>query len=400
MKGMKIDAKKILTIGSREVLSNVKRKQFLIATIIGPLIIIGLSIVGSIMMFDIKEIKVGYIDNFGLDIPNKTIENNLGKNTTLYFIKYDSVEKGKEDILNKNIDALIVIPKDYLETGKVIIYSTTKSPNPIITDTLSKLLIKKLLEGKVDNKTYNRVINPLNIEVYSVSKKGFEKETFLSQLLPIGFAFLLYMAISSLSGILVSSIVEEKQNRIMELLLCYASAENLMFGKILGISVVGLIQIGIWVLFALPIIVIYAVKVSLSIAIFALIYFVLGYLFYSSLLCGLSSLFSHPKDASQLISPIIIIQLLPIMFMNTIMVNPNHYMAKILSYIPFTAPYAVVLRESVTQLPLSEILLSTTIMVVSIIVSFILSIKLFKIGVLLYEENLTLKRAIKIIFKK
>lgn len=164
-----------------------------------------------------------------------------------------------------------------------------------------------------------------------------------------------------------------------------------MFGKILGISAVGLLQIGIWVLFALPIIITYAVKVSLYLAIFALIYFVLGYLFYSSLLCGLSSLFSHPKDASQLISPIIIIQIIPIMFMNTIMVNPNHYMAKILSYVPFTAPYAVVLRASVTQLPLIEIVLSTAIMIVSIVISFILSIKLFKIGVLLYEENLTLK---------
>lgn len=240
----------------------------------------------------------------------------------------------------------------------------------------------------------------MNLEIYSVSKKGFEKETFLSQLLPIGFVFLLYMAISSLSGIIVSSIIEEKQNRIMELLLCYSSAENLMFGKILGISAVGLLQIGIWVLFALPIIITYAVKVSLYLAIFALIYFVLGYLFYSSLLCGLSSLFSHPKDASQLISPIIIIQIIPIMFMNTIMVNPNHYMAKILSYVPFTAPYAVVLRASVTQLPLIEIVLSTAIMIVSIVISFILSIKLFKIGVLLYEENLTLKRVIKIIFKK
>ena len=240
----------------------------------------------------------------------------------------------------------------------------------------------------------------MNLEIYSVSKKGFEKETFLSQLLPIGFVFLLYMAISSLSGIIVSSIIEEKQNRIMELLLCYASAENLMFGKILGISAVGLLQIGIWLLFALPIIVVYAVKVSLSLTIFALVYFILGYLFYSSLLCGFSSLFSHPKDASQLMSPIIIIQLLPIMFMNTIMVNPNHYMAKILSYIPFTAPYAVVLRASVTQLPLTEVALSTAIMLISIVISFVLSIKLFKIGVLLYEENLTLKRVIKIIFKK
>jgi ABC-2 type transport system permease protein len=75
-------------------------------------------------------------------------------------------------------------------------------------------------------------------------------------------------------------------------------------------------------------------------------------------------------------------------------------MAKILSYIPFTAPYAVVLRASVTQLPLTEVALSTAIMLVSIVISFVLSIKLFKIGVLLYEENLTLKRVIKIIFKK
>ncbi|ADC70308.1 conserved hypothetical protein [Methanocaldococcus sp. FS406-22] len=397
---MKLDVKKILTIGKREVFSNIKRKQFLIATIIGPLIIIALAIIGSFMMFDIKEIKVGYVDEFGLDIPNKVVENNFGKNTTLYFIKYVDIEKGKEDVLNKSIDALIIIPKDYLDSGKIIIYSTTKSPNPIITDALNKFLLKKLLKGKVDNKTYNRVINPMNLEIYSISKKGFEKETFLSQLLPIGFVFLLYMAISSLSGIIVSSIIEEKQNRIMELLLCYASAENLMFGKILGISAVGLLQIGIWLLFALPIVLVYAVKISLSLTIFALVYFILGYLFYSSLLCGFSSLFSHPKDASQLMSPIIIIQLLPIMFMNTIMVNPNHYMAKILSYIPFTAPYAVVLRASVTQLPLTEVALSTAIMLVSIVISFVLSIKLFKIGVLLYEENLTLKRVIKIIFKK
>ncbi|CAB3288686.1 putative membrane protein [Methanocaldococcus lauensis] len=398
---MKIDIKKIFTVGKREIFSNVKRKQFLISTVIVPIIMISLAVMGSLMMFDIKELKVGYIDNFGLEIPNKVVKNNIGNKTiTIYFIKYQSIEKGKEDILNKKIDALIVIPKDYLKTGNIIIYSATKSPNPLITDTLSNIIIKNLLKGKVDNLTYNRVVNPINVKIYFVSKKGVEKESFLSQLLPMGFVFLLYMAITSLSGIIVSSIIEEKQNRIMEILLCYASSENLMFGKILGISIVGLIQIGIWLIFALPVIIIYAVKVSLYLVLFALIYFILGYLFYSSLLCGIASLFSHPKDASQLISPIIIVQIIPIMFMNTIMVNPNHYIAKILSYIPFTLPYTVVLRESVTQLPLTEIIISTLIMVFSIVLSFILSIKLFKIGVLLYEENLTLKKVIKIILNK
>ncbi|NPA63175.1 MAG: ABC transporter permease [Methanococci archaeon] len=396
---MKLSIKKILTIGKREVMSNIKRKQFLIATIIVPIVIIAFSIIGSMMMFDIKEIKVGYVDEFGVEIPNKVIENNLGKNTTIYFLKYKNIEKGKEDVINEKINALIVIPKNYLDTGKIIIYSTTKSPNPLITETLNQLLIKKLLKGKVDNKTYERVINPMNLTIYSISKKGFEKENFLSQLLPVGFVFLLYMAISSLSGIIVSSVIEEKQNRIMELLLCYSSAENLMFGKILGISVVGLVQIGIWVMVGIPLLLTYAVKISLYTIILAMAYFIMGYLFYSSLLCGLSSLFSHPKDASQLMSPIILIQLLPIMFMNTIMVNPNHYFAKILSYIPFTAPYTVVLRASSTNIPITDIALSTTIMIISIIISFLLSIKLFKIGVLLYEENMNLKKVLKIIFK-
>ncbi|ACX72475.1 ABC-2 type transporter [Methanocaldococcus vulcanius M7] len=396
---MKLSIKKILTIGKREVMSNIKRKQFLIATIIVPIVIIAFSVIGSMMMFDIKEIKVGYVDEFGVEIPNKVIENNLGKNTTIYFLKYENIEKGKEDVINEKINALIIIPKNYLDTGKIIIYSTTKSPNPLITETLNKLLIKKLLKGKVDNKTYERVINPMNLTIYSLSKKGFEKENFLSQLLPVGFVFLLYMAISSLSGIIVSSVIEEKQNRIMELLLCYSSAENLMFGKILGISIVGLVQIGIWVMVGIPLLLTYAVKISLYTITLAMAYFIMGYLFYSSLLCGLSSLFSHPKDASQLMSPIILIQLLPIMFMNTIMVNPNHYLAKILSYIPFTAPYTVVLRASSTNIPTTDIALSTTIMIISIIISFLLSIKLFKIGVLLYEENMNLKKVLKIIFK-
>ncbi|WP_456374537.1 ABC transporter permease, partial [Methanocaldococcus sp.] len=111
---MKIDIKKIFTVGKREIFSNVKRKQFLISTVIVPIIMISLAVMGSLMMFDIKELKVGYIDNFGLEIPNKVVKNNIGNKTiTIYFIKYQSIEKGKEDILNKKIDALIVIPKDY-----------------------------------------------------------------------------------------------------------------------------------------------------------------------------------------------------------------------------------------------------------------------------------------------
>ncbi|WP_457612376.1 ABC transporter permease, partial [Methanocaldococcus sp.] len=341
---------------------------------------------------NIEEAKIGYISN--ISFPKMLVVDNK---TTLYFIKYTSLDVAKKDLINGNLSYIVIVPNDYLKTGEVIIYSKTKTINPFVLESIKNELIKYILKDKVDNLTYKRVINPLNLKIYTISKVGVSQENLITQLLPMGYTFLLYIIISSLSGLVVASTIEEKQNRIIELLLNYTDPESIMIGKIFGISILGLIQGIIWILFALPILFIYAVKISPFITLLAILSFILGYLLYSSLLCGLSSLFSHPRDASQLITPVILIQMIPIMLSNLILFNPNHYIAKILTYFPFTAPYVLIMRVSVANIPINEIILSLTILFVSVIVSFILSIKLFKIGILIFEEGLTLKRAIKII---
>ena len=168
---MKINPK-IKTIAKHEILSTIKRKQFLIGTVGVPLVMIIIAIIGLYFSSDIGDLKIGYIDYFGANIPNKIVKYNpiQQKNITIYFVKYDDVEKGKNDVIEEKIDILAIIPKDYLDTGKIIVYSTTKSINPTITETLRDLLLETLLKDKVDNKTYNRVKSPLNLEIYSISK--------------------------------------------------------------------------------------------------------------------------------------------------------------------------------------------------------------------------------------
>jgi ABC-2 type transport system permease protein len=94
------------------------------------------------------------------------------------------------------------------------------------------------------------------------------------------------------------------------------------------------------------------------------------------------------------------IQMIPLLMLSLIFTNPNHYIIKVLSYIPFTAPQVMLMRMSITHVELWEVLASIGVMFVFSVLSFVLSVKLFKIGVLIYDESIDLKKIIKIIRSK
>ena len=395
----KLSFSKIKSIIKHEVMSNIKRKQFIIMTVFVPILFVIIALSSVYFSSYATNQKIGYIDNFGVSIPDNITKYNAvqNKNITLSFKKYSNIETGKNDVLNGKINIFIIIPKNYLDNGKIIVYSKSKSVNPIITETLRDLLLANILKDKVDNKTYLRVKSPLNLEIYSISKEGEEKENIFSQMMPVGFVMLLYLAISSVSGLSINSIIEEKQNRIIEVLLSFTNAKNIIIGKIFGISILGFIQMSIWLLFALPVIVVYALHIPMLLIISAVIFFILAYLFYISLLCGISSLFTTPKDAGQIISIIMMIQMIPLLILSLIFTSPNHWIVKILSYVPFTAPQIMLMRIAITHVDFWEIVGSMVVMTIFSILSFMLSVKLFKIGTLIYDESINLKKIIKII---
>jgi len=393
---------KIKSIIKHEIMSNIKRKQFIIMTVLIPIIFIAITLASAYFSSYATNQKIGYIDNFGVSIPNNITKYNTvqQKNITLSFKEYNNIEKGKNDVIDGKIDVFIIIPKDYLDNGTIIVYSKSKSINPIITETLRDILLANILKDKVDDKTYIRVKSPLDLEIYSISKEGEEKENIFSQMMPIGFVMLLYLAITSVSGLSINSIIEEKQHRIMEVLLSFTNAKNIIVGKIFGISILGFVQMSIWLLFALPVVVVYTLNIPVSLILSAVVFFILAYLFYVSLLCGIASLFTTPKDAGQIISPILMIQMIPLLMLSLIFTNPNHYIIKILSYIPFTAPQIMLMRMSITHVELWEVLASMGVMFIFSVLSFVLSVKLFRIGALVYDESINLKKIIKIIRSK
>ena len=407
-KNKPISLNKTLTISKHEILSNIKRKQFLIMVIVVPLFMIVVTGATAYFTSEISSQKVGYIDYFGMNISKEySIKNPLKNNSAIIkFIKYKngSEELGKKDVLNDKINIFLIFPKNYMDNGTIIAYSKTKILPPSIYSVVRNIVLSTFLKNKVDDKTYKIVTSPIQLETYSISKKGAEKENIVSQLMPIGYAMLLYLSIISVAGLCVSSIVEEKQNRIMELLLISAKPFEILVGKIIGISVLGLLQMSIWILFALPLIIIVSLKLTPFLIICSIIFFILSYVFYISLLSGLSSLFTTQKDAGQILSPIMLIQIIPILLLTLIQTNPNHYIIKLLSYIPFTASQVILMKMSITYVGPLEVYSVMATMILFTILSCIVSTKLFKVGIMIYDEEMNIKKLIKlikkIIFKK
>ncbi|ABR57028.1 ABC transporter permease [Methanococcus aeolicus] len=390
---------KIKAIAKREILSNIKRKQFILMILLVPVVMILITMATAYFTAEVEDQKIGYIDNFGMDIPPlfKSFNPLKQENITMQFIKYNNTEIGKNAVINGDINAFIIIPKNYLENEPMTIYSKSKTIPSIIRSSIKDIVLSTVLKDKVDEKTYNIVKSPINLEIYSISKKGEEKENIISQMMPFGFAMLLYIAIISVSGLCTNSVIEEKQHRIMELLLTTTNSTNILIGKIIGISFLGLIQMSIWILFALPIISMVALKIPPFLMVSAVVFFVMAYLFYVSLLSGLSSLFTTQKDAGQIISPIIMVQIIPLLILTLIQSNPNHYIIKILSFVPFTAPQVMLMRMSITHIEPLEVYLSMGVMFIFTVLSFISAVKLFKIGSMIYDEEMTIKKVIKII---
>ena len=402
----KINLSKIITVGKHEVVSNIKRKTFIRTTLLVPIIM--LLIGGSTIFLSSltpSNLKVGYIDYYNVNIPNKVIKYNRinNENITIEFIKYNSINSGKNDVLNNSIDYFIIIPNDYLKTGNIIVYSKSKTINTYLSNTINEILLKNILKGKVDNETYMRVKNPVNYEIYQLNNNKMEKSDLMSQLMPMFFAGLLYIAIITVSSIGMSSVIEEKQNRIVEMILPFTNPNNLFIGKILGVFVLGLIQLSIWMIFVqlfnfLNIGFIFSSNIGLIVI--GVIYFILSYIFYISLICGVSSLFATGKDAANVITLITFIQILPFLMSSLIKNNPDSYILKILSYIPFIESQIMLMRISVSNVSTTELILSIGVMVVSTIGAIILGIRLFRVGVLKYDGEGVLKTIKFVIFGK
>jgi len=388
---------KTLLLIKHEFLNTVRRKAFIILTLAFPLIALLAILAGQVLPGVIKTTttieKVGYVDQVGIFTQNTT-----GNNIQL--IPYATEAAAKTALEQKAVAEYLVIPANYISTGSIQIYTLTSeiAPSNAVQSGISDFLMNNLLKGN-STEIIARAKNPLNITSTTLTASGTpaaKQGGFSAFILPYLFSVLLMLAIFTSSGYLLQGLGEEKENRVMEILLSSISPRQLLSGKVLGLGAAGLVQIVVWLISANFLLrmasaswgsVLGSLQITPEFLILGIVYFILGYLIMAILMAGVGSISPTARESQQLSVIFIVPVIIPIYFMPLIMENSENIVVKILTFFPLTAPITVMVRSGLSEIPLWELAVSIGILILSVWGLFILTTKLFRTYLLMYGKR-------------
>lgn len=313
------------------------------------------------------------------------------------------------DTLNGQIEsgelfAYFIIDGDLVDDGKGARYVSNNLTDRDLENWFSNFLNAEIRSARlrlvaVDKETADWINSRVSFEGRRLSKDGTEEEVdptdIARQWAPVVFVYFLWISILINTQMLITNTIEEKSNKLIEVLLSSVPAITLMGGKIIGIAVTGLTIILAWLLMALAFFIglplLAGIELPIDLTDVAadplfllsfLMYFLLGYLLYAALLVGLGSLCNNLKEAQNLVLPVQMIQILPILVMVPIGRDPNGTLAQVLSYIPPLTPF-VMMNRAAGPPTAFEYLATTLLLIASIIAAFWLAAKVFRIGILM-----------------
>jgi ABC-2 type transport system permease protein len=397
--------RKILEVARHEFIISLKRPSFIIATVAIPLLgLVGLLVsvylggqAGDFLkrQFVGTAKPVGYVDQVGLFTPPLPEYADL-------FIPYPNEEAAREALFADEIETYLLIPGDYLKTGRVIGYSKGRGLTSAISmseEQIRPFLVDHLLAGQVDADLRARVRAPMNLQPVSLSPEGEGSEdtaSFVANIaIPYAFSILLVIAIFTSSGFLLQGVSEEKESRVIEILLSSLTPMELLAGKILGLGALGLVQILFWLGSAWALIGIAvtglalfgAINLDLMTIVLALVYFLLGYLLFATLMASAGSLGTSAREGQQIAGIFSGLTAIPFMVSGFIWTNPNSLLVQVLSYIPFTSPVMMLQRLGMTEVPLYQIAISLILLILGIGGTLWAGAKVFRMGLLMYGKR-------------
>ena len=398
--------RKTLVVLRREFSVTVQRTSFRVLTLGIPAL--ALLAVAALLIFQAvrdpsshdQTANVGYIDRSGLLMA-------FQDQGEVIFLPFQEEDAGIQSLLVGEISALYVIPEAYLETGQVVSVAPERAGLDFGRGDygpLERFLLDNILEGQVSEERRQRVLKPIVATMIEVDEQGLPVEDTRDYgHLPffIAFALLIVVSILGASGYLLQGLNEEKENRIMEVLLSSVTPEKLMLGKLAGLGLAGLAQMGVWagagvaVFFALRIGPVDLPGLSLPPApliLVALLYFVLSHAFIGALMAGLGAVTTSQREAGQITFVFVLPIVAPMWFFSLLLENPNGIAGQILSLIPFTAPLTGLIRLSVNAMSPVDIAASLGVLAIAVGLAVLMATRLFRAYLLMYGQRPKLKQ--------
>ena len=411
--------KNIILIAKREFFTQVKKKSFIILTLLTPLLIIVFGGVVS-LMFQANEtqMQISVIDKSGLFKDKLKSDQNIR-----YIFSSEETEKSLIKALEttEEMNAVMIIPKkDIHELENSIEVLTNKNlsneARKNIAGNISEIIkAEKINALGISTAQIEDLNKGVNLHVVNILEKEKKQDSFLVGVKSGLSMFLMYCVFTFIMmyGIRVMrSVLEEKNNRVVEILISSVKPFELMMGKILGVTGVALVQFGVWVVMVFASVmtlgssnvgmlggasnVVQMVLSALSqinyglILFVFVIYFLLGYLFYSAMYAAIGSAVDNETETQQFTLFAILPMMLGFYGSITIMNNPDGPMSFWLSMIPFTSPIAMLARIPF-DVPVWELVLSIGILLISTLGMVFIASKIYRVGILMYGNKVTLK---------
>jgi ABC-2 type transport system permease protein len=418
---MTLSFDRIKTVAVRDYLAAVRRRAFFLTMIGTPLLY-------ALLMFIVIKPQqservgvlrafhaLGVVDSSGLfqNAPDESwAEVSVGNpfadkdlNTTserhrTAIRRFPDFASAQAEMERDSVTEVLVIPPDYETTGHLRRYAKSNNLFSVADErVVSRWIVSGLLAGRVDSASAERAAQPLRSEVlYTRDKQGGyearnDAREILDFLLPFVLGLLLGLAIVIGGQYLLQGVNEEKESRILESMLCNVTPEELLAGKLIGLGGAGLTLVFGWLVLvgsvATPMLGMVHLHLPPGVIAVMIVYFLLGYLFYGSLMTGIGAIASNMREAQQISVWCTMLTFIPFYLLPTLIGHPDAPLAVALSMIPPTAPVSTMLRLAApgSSVPPWQIAVSILLLAGSAWLVLLLSARLFRIGMLMYGKT-------------
>lgn len=392
--------KKFLLVFLYEYKRHVFRKRFIFAILSMPLMVGLIILVGYISAKSTYQpAPIGYIDTANLIPQPRQVP--VEEDTTFPPVpveRYESEDLIKQDLTSGKIQAYFILGDEYMNDGLVMMVTANNTGQNVESDFGN--FLRYNLTSELPVKVATRLTEGNELIVRSLDgTRELNENNWFAIILPILSGVLFIIAVNISGGYLLQAVVEEKENRTMEIIVTSVSPTELMAGKIVGDLLVGLTQLVVWVLFVIiglriaPQFLPMGQSLELKPGYILLLAgtFLPAFVMIAAQMGAVGSMATDTREAQQISGLFTLPMVVPLWFTSAIMFTPNGAISVALSLFPFTAPLALPLRAVFTTIPAWQIALSLSLLYILSILSIFFAGKVFRMGMLRYGKRLTFK---------
>jgi ABC-2 type transport system permease protein len=391
---------KLWYVAQYEYRKHVFQKKFLLAIFSVPLLL-GVSMLAGFIASRINMDKspLGYVDMPGFLADPRPVPEDIRGSNPVELIPYENRQAADAALENGEIQAYYVIPPGY-ENSREVFLVYIDEPGENARDHFFDFLQTNVFVGMPET-IVTRAQEGFDLTVRSVDgKREFSESKILSMLLPVIFGFMFTFVLTSGSGYLSNAVTEEKENRTIEVLATSMSANQFIFGKVLGIVAVIFTQVASWVLFFVAAFFgaramfdvewLDAATFDLGMILLLLLVFIPAFFFFAGIALTISSTVTESTEGQQLIGIIAMPVGFSYWFAAIIVPNPSSPLSIGLSMFPFTAPTLMPLRMAFGIVPLGQLLGAVGILTASAVFTIWLAARAYELGMMQYGKRLRL----------